>query len=826
MALEIKYIENNLIKNVHDEWWAYYRVAPYDYSFTSYQDKTQFARKVQQVIAQTRTGQIHMLEISTEESVRASQERSKAYVSGVLRDVALEKIDRQTQVLVDGDWLYEPENVEDEPYFTGETQIDYQYYIGFQLIPSEDAGIKEKISDAAYKVLSVLNEFQKKAIDDYEIVPDNEYERYRRLDGTVYDKLSKHFAAYRLNVNEMGYIISHLNGASGTAYRDYDYYLPLEKVPEGVRVKRYNIMKLGNVLIEEYPKHMLCRPERENTFCAYLTVGDVVADLEFPGSEILYYQQSKFDFPIDTSIRVEVIQNLDAIKKVRNQKKTVTDMDEHAYNSGNESSNTVFTTLEETKQLEGELEATKESMYYISYILRVTAKSKSELQQRCIALIDYYDSFGMKLVRPVGDMMVFHGEFMPGAKRRNVIRHIVKSDWLACLGFGASQIIGEPEGIAIGYGSYSGRMVYLKPWLAAQGVPGSVTNSPSCAFVGAVGGGKSLNKNLLAIYSVMFGAQAVFIDPKSERGNWKEDLPELAHEINIVNLTTDVKNKGILDPFIVMKRARDRESLAMDITTYLLGVSIRDGERYPRLRNAIRIVSEQENPGMLLVIEQLRRDSAPEAQSMANHLESFTDSGLAQLLFSDGNVENSITLEKRINVIQVADLVMPDKDTKPEDYTSMEMLSVAMLLAISTFCLDFIKRDRETFKIVDLDEAWSILNVSQGKLLCSKLVRTGRALNAGIFFGTTNIKDVDVPEIRNNMGMYFIFRSNDIDEIKKSLEVLGVDSEDENNQAMIRELKNGECVMKDIYGHVNVVKFEYLMSEFKHAFDTRPGKRR
>ena len=35
----------------------------------------------------------------------------------------------------------------------------------------------------------------------------------------------------------------------------------------------------------------------------------------------------------------------------------------------------------------------------------------------------------------------------------------------------------------------------------------------------------------------------------------------------------------------------------------------------------------------------------------------------AQLLFSDGSVENAISLDNQLNIIQVADLVLPDKDT-------------------------------------------------------------------------------------------------------------------------------------------------------------------
>ncbi|HEE9727298.1 TPA: ATP-binding protein, partial [Enterococcus faecium] len=71
-------------------------------------------------------------------------------------------------------------------------------------------------------------------------------------------------------------------------------------------------------------------------------------------------------------------------------------------------------------------------------------------------------------------------------------------------------------------------------------------------------------------------------------------------------------------------------------------------------------------------------------------------------------------------------------------YTTMELLSVSMLIVISTFALDFIHSNREIFKIVDLDEAWSFLQVAQGKTLSNKLVRAGRAMNAGVYFVTQN----------------------------------------------------------------------------------------
>ncbi|MCQ5146812.1 ATP-binding protein, partial [Enterocloster bolteae] len=94
-------------------------------------------------------------------------------------------------------------------------------------------------------------------------------------------------------------------------------------------------------------------------------------------------------------------------------------------------------------------------------------------------------------------------------------------------------------------------------------------NALASAFVGSLGGGKSFANNLMVYYAVLYGAQAVIVDPKAERGRWKETLPEISHEINIVTLTSDEKNKGLLDPYVIMKNPKYSESLAIDILTFL-----------------------------------------------------------------------------------------------------------------------------------------------------------------------------------------------------------------------------------------------------------------
>src|SRR5690625_5824924 len=113
-----------------------------------------------------------------------------------------------------------------------------------------------------------------------------------------------------------------------------------------------------------------------------------------------------------------------------------------------------------------------------------------------------------------------------------------------------------------------------------------------------------------------------------------------------------------------MKKKKDSESLAIDILTFLTGISSRDGDKFPVLRRAIRAVGQQEERGLILVIHELRSDPNPLAGPIADHIESFTDYDFAHLLFLVGAVVNSICLEKQLIMILVIVLLLSVAESK------------------------------------------------------------------------------------------------------------------------------------------------------------------
>ena len=809
----IKYIDNNLVWNKDNEVFAYYELIPYNYSFLSAEEKYIVHDSFRQLIAQSREGKIHALQIATESSIRSMQEQSKKLVTGKLKEVACQKIDEQTEALVS---------------MIGDNQVDYRFFLGFKLMVTEEQLNLKNIKKSAWLTFKeFLHEVNHTLMNDFVSMPNDEINRYMKMEKLLENKISRRFKVRRLEINDFGYLMEHLYGRDGIAYEDYEYQLPKKNLQKETLIKYYDLIRPTRCVIEESQRYLRLEHEDKESYVSYFTVNAIVGELDFPSSEIFYFQQQQFTFPVDTSMNVEIVENRKALTTVRNKKKELKDLDNHAYQAGSETSSNVVDALDSVDELETDLDQTKESMYKLSYVIRVSAPDLDELKRRCDEVKDFYDDLNVKLVRPAGDMLGLHSEFLPASKRYiNDYVQYVKSDFLAGLGFGATQQLGENTGIYMGYSVDTGRNVYLQPSLASQGVKGTVTNALASAFVGSLGGGKSFCNNLLVYYSVLFGGQAVILDPKSERGNWKETLPEIAHEINIVNLTSDKDNAGLLDPFVIMKNVKDAESLAIDILTFLTGISSRDGEKFPVLRKAVRSVTQSDSRGLLHVIDELRREDTPVSRNIADHIDSFTDYDFAHLLFSDGTVENAISLDNQLNIIQVADLVLPDKDTTFEEYTTIELLSVSMLIVISTFALDFIHSDRSIFKIVDLDEAWAFLNVAQGETLSNKLVRAGRAMQAGVYFVTQSSGDVSKESLKNNIGLKFAFRSTDINEIKQTLEFFGIDKDDENNQKRLRDLENGQCLLQDLYGRVGVVQIHPVFEELLHAFDTRPPVQR
>ncbi len=272
----IKYIDNNLVWNRDNEVFAYYELIPYNYSFLSAEQKFIVHDSFRQLIAQSREGKIHALQIATESSIRSIQEQSKRLITGRLRDVAIQKIDEQTEALVS---------------MIGDNQVDYRFFIGFKLIVTEEKVSLDSMKKSAFMTFKeFLHEVNQTLMNDFVSMPDDEINRYMKMEKLLENKISRRFKFRRLDKNDFGYLIEHIYGRDGVAYEDYEYSLPKKKLKKATLIKQYDLIRPTRCLIEESQRYLRLEHEDSESFVSYFTVNAIVDELDFPSSEIFYFQ--------------------------------------------------------------------------------------------------------------------------------------------------------------------------------------------------------------------------------------------------------------------------------------------------------------------------------------------------------------------------------------------------------------------------------------------------------------------------------------------------------------------------------------------------------
>lgn len=816
----LSYYEGNLMFSQDNSSWAYYEIPGFNYDFLADEEKLSEFKRLESFFWQI-NADLHLLIVPEFQSVRDKYEQYKQTLSGPVVDAAISHIEDTIHVLEQRH---------------GKEGTEYRFYVGVKL-PETD---KEKSSffKEAQRLLQDFFHFihEKSGIEAPEI-PEDVILRQQKNEQRVFTKVAGRLTGQPIDEDTAQWLIRRnwyrgIGKAPVLKPWSPEYTVHYKEYEEGtVKVRRpkyRDIFRLTEGKIDESPGRSLIVKqviggEEVEGHIAFLTVSNVPFEMLFPGDEYLYAIQG-LDFPVEVSVRTETLENRKALSAVRNKQKELKDQDRHAQETNNDTSLTVLEGRVESQELEAHLQKTRMPLLLTSIVLCVSASSEDELKRRTDILVDTFDDMGIRLEQPYGDQWLLFNEFLPGAKRYVTdYIHYMEPGTLAGGMFGATKQIGDGQGFYIGHTGILNQPVYIAPNLAAQGLRGTKTNALSACFLGSLGGGKSYNANLITYNAVLSGAKALVIDPKGERGNWENDLKALQGHMNIINLSSDTIHTGKLDPFSIFPNSpKDAQALALNILTYYTGVRMDDSERFPKLAKAVRETSEESKfPSMTEVVKRLCQSSDKVSSKLGEHMNTFRELSFASLLFGDGDTSNSIKFDTALNVLMTHDLELPAPETDPKEYTLNEMLSVGMMLPIGSFALKFIQSDRSQFKIVELDEAWSVLNTSQGRSLASRLIREGRSMQAGIYLITQNADDLLDEKIKNNIGMKFAFRSTDPNELKNVLKLFNL-RDTEYNRSIISDLENGHCLMQDIYGRCAVIKFDALFSDLDQAFDTRP----
>lgn len=820
----IAYFEQNLIFNQNKDVWAIYEIEPYIYDHLSEQ------QKIDRLISQTSfltllTDQFHILWLPKTHDIHKHHEHLKEHrVSGPLKNKAIRIISDMDQYL-QGNY----NNV------SGNNNADYRAYIAVYLPKSEDKDLIEQVSGLAVELKKMILH-PKRAIENISglnepEIFEHEFQSYLVKERQIFDRLSRRMKVKRGTAGTTEWLIKRNFwwGISDPVLRSVDENGWSPKKSKGKRgglstlfYDSRQIITLTEADIDcSHPRRVKitqpCDGEDKEIYHAYLALSELPENMDMPGSEWLY-SAATLPFSVEMSIKVEVLEARDALKKLSKKKMDIENQVKNIHEAGASIPLDLQEKQERALYLEDEYKKRKNPTLITHVTFGLYHEDLNVLKSNIKILQDHYRDFGnIHVELPAGDQWLLFNDFIPGSPRyvSDYIQRI-PPETLASGMIGATQELGDGKGLYIGTTGALDHPVYFDPANASQ-----ENRSPSMTISGTLGGGKSVLGNLLSYQNALLGGKTLIFDPKGERSEWPNNLPELKGQIQVATLSSSKEDMGKLDPYIMFSEDLEMaKEAAVEILAYLSSTKTNSVE-YSYISQASNTVANGESPYLAKTIPVLYEmgKTRPQAHVLAEILESFQTLSFAKLLFGTGG-EETIKMDFAINILQIQNLKMPSPDKTPDNYSLDEKMSVALMFAIARFAHKFIYHNRSIFKFVFFEEAWALLGTQAGKALADMIVRTGRSLNGGAIFATQNATDV-AGDLAGNIGVKFAFRDQDTTKIKNTLAYFGLESTQQNID-MIKNLENGQCLMQDIYGRIGLVYIDVVFQHLFDCFDTRP----
>jgi hypothetical protein len=809
----LKYFEKNIVFAQDGTVTAYYELSGYTYDYLTVDDKLNLHGKLE-AFYWNMNADIHTLMIPVTEDLDEKKLFMKQSLATNLLQPGEDHIHASLKNLKDKELS------------------QYRYFIGIKLKETQVSGLSF-FREMSYAWRDFKRYLLSTSGTDFPEILEEELLAYQIQEETIFSRLNGFLSVKRLKTSELEWLIRRgfyrgIGDPPGR-YQWKPKAVPVEvKGKKAIRPTR-DILTLtegrfdssgGRQLVVE--QFVSGKPRLG--YMAFLTISHIPDKAPVPGTEWLY-SLVKLPFPVEASIRTETIEYRKALSQVQNKKKELKAEDEHATESGEDTSFHILNSRQEALELENNLRVDKFPLLQTSIVLCVSAKSKDELQLRIQLIKDLYSEMLIQIEIPYGDQWRGFNEFLPGSKRY-ITDYVHHMDPTAA----AAGMLGAVRQLGDGHGFFIGMSKNLPVFFEHDRGPKDkkLSTTASAAFIGSLGAGKSLGANLLAYQALLKGSKVLIFDPKDERGHWPQMLPELAPITNTITLRSGLADRGKLDPLMGAKTQAEKFASAENAKRILQFLARAADGTYEAIviGKVVDQVIKAEKPSMTMVLEVLmegvqklpekRQDSLEEMIDVLSYL---ATSGQGQLLFGDGTQE-SIDLSKPLTILQIEDLQLPE-----ESQTDFGRMGIALLMAISDFSRRFSNQSSDQFKMVLFDESWRLAKVREGRAILEELVRTGRSKNSAIYLISQNAKDMLGEEIRSNLGCRFVFRCRDNKEAEAACHILGIEA-NERNIEKVRNLPTGTCLMSDLEKRVNELEICIMEDRLLQAFDTRPGSKK
>lgn len=556
------------------------------------------------------------------------------------------------------------------------------------------------------------------------------------------------------------------------------------------------------------------------SYQSFLVLTNIPDSYEYPGMEWIYMLQ-QYNLQAEVCIHVKAIEYRAAQRKLDGKKQEIDSQIEHVTSAKADIPEDLLEGKAYADAMEAELKNMREPILNTSVTICISADNQEELEKRVTTVRNEYEDMNFIVERPLADQLRLFMQCIPsvGCICKEYVMPITPLT-LASGVIGAGHELGDKVGPYIGTTGAEMKQVFLELGLACLR-----NKSAAATFYGNLGVGKSFNANLLLVLTVLYGGYGLIFDPKAERTHWEKELKMLAGMITTVTLSSDPKNKGKLDPYNLYRDdLKAADELAINVISELLKISPTSVE-YTAVLEAQRIMAEKDVPSMLLLVELLAQ--FPESDELcgtgkflSRRLKLQSDAGMSQLLFGNGS-EEAISLDNRLNILQIDNLKLPSPETPKEAYTAEETLSTVLMAVISNFAKKFAMKKRPVFKLILFDESWMLGKTVEGVKLYDFLTRMGRSIYTGCIFNGHSVLDLPSEGIKNTISYKFCFQTTNDAEAARMCEYMGMEPTASNKETL-KNLGNGECLFQDLDGHVGVLKFDAVFQDLIDVFKTTP----
>lgn len=707
---------------------------------------------------------------------------------------------------------------------TNEMEIPYQYdwLIGVNL-PKNSQQVN--MQSLALERFTELSEFAAKGLG-YELeIPENWFEEYQLSESTIYQILSG-FQAKRLTDEQLFY------------YQRMQFLRYIPHFREEVTANRA-LLNVTDTLMKVMDGGFLkLESPYGSSFVTILPIAKT--PIIFNGFHLGEFTQ-RFDFPVELRIKAEYMDKGTLRGRMERSNNRFRNIMNEAESTDTAQQDDIILGAMSLKDLMKKVGSKREEIIEYGAYLIVSGSSLEQLRRRKQTVLSYFDEMHVEVSEASFDTPYLFQSLLYGnplESKTKTWSHFVTPRGMAELmpftntkagnhiGWHIGRVdnyIGQWESLEKAQQSSKNMVLFNATVGNKENIAGKQTKNPHILITGATGEGKSFLAELIFILTSLQNVKALYVDPKRSirkhfeaivnHSNFEMNYPLLAKHIKSMNFVTlDSKNKanhGALDPIIMLDKD-DAISVAKNMLNYLLNSNKHiqvTMNQVTAISDAINTIAERrqsgEQVGLKHVLELLLHDEKEEIQSVGRYLNSVVKGSILELAFSYGDVEG-LSYDKRVTVLEVADLALPDDKKQNQDTTreDKEINSTVLMFALGAFCSRFGELNRHEDTIEFFDEAWVLMKSPEGRAIIQSMRRVGRFYNNILCLITQSVHDAESDDDTTGFGTVFAFKEKN--ELPDILEHMDLETSKENLE-WLNNMISGQCLYRDVYNNLNMI---------------------